>query len=137
MYPICQEKLYIDKDFPIINGFKSEPTLDKSPKDLGISRADFWAFAGLVALDEFQQKTKVYCEFDRVGSTCNQTDCYSSFDLEQFQKTFQTGRTDCKPKNSNPKCSACLRQAGPFSWILSSSRGVSSQELSRICRMLN
>ena len=30
----------------------------KSPKELGISRADLWAFAGIVALDRFLTYTR-------------------------------------------------------------------------------
>ena len=36
---------------------KDAPNLEASPKDLGMSRADLWAFAGLVALDGLQKKT--------------------------------------------------------------------------------
>ena len=41
------EKLYTEVDFPKHKMFKNFK-LEKSPKDLGISRADLWAFAGLV-----------------------------------------------------------------------------------------
>ena len=93
------EKLYIEADFPehkILNNpdFK----LDASPKDLGISRADLWAFAGLVALDEFQQKTKAYCDVDAVGKTCDQAVCYKPFEAAKFASMFSTGRSDCDPK---------------------------------------
>ena len=91
------EKLYTEVDFPKHKMFKNFK-LEKSPKDLGISRADLWAFAGLVALDEFQQKTKSFCDWDEDGHTCGFTQCYSPFDSEKFQSMFQTGRTDCDPK---------------------------------------
>ena len=91
------EKLYTEVDFPKHKMFKNFK-LEKSPKDLGISRADLWAFAGLVALDEFQQKTKSFCDWDEHGHTCGLTQCYSPFDSEKFQSMFQTGRTDCIPK---------------------------------------
>ena len=93
------EKLYIEADFPENRIFKNPNfKLEASPKDLGISRADLWAFAGLVALDEFQQKTKAYCKVDNVGLTCNQRLCYKAFDASKFQSMFSTGRSDCDPK---------------------------------------
>ena len=95
------EKLYTDVEFPR-RPFEDEAKLDASPKELGISRADLWAFAGLVALDEIQQKTKAFCELDKLKTdlnyTCGLTQCYSPFDTSKFQSMFQTGRTDCVPK---------------------------------------
>ena len=37
------------------------PNLSKSPFELGISRADLWAFAGILALDEAQRTTRSQC----------------------------------------------------------------------------
>ena len=77
--------------------------MTQSPKDLGISRADLWAFAGLLALDEIQQKTKKLCQMDEIGLTCNHTQCFSPFQVEQFESMFKTGRSDCEPKSSHEK----------------------------------
>ena len=38
------------------------PNLSKSPFELGISRADLWAFAGILALDEAQRTTRSQCD---------------------------------------------------------------------------
>ena len=52
------EKLYLEADFP---KHDKVPALKASPKDLGISRADLWAFAGIAALDKAQRYTKDVC----------------------------------------------------------------------------
>merc|ERR1719411_1982175 len=44
------EKIYKEVDYPAIEG----PKLSASPFELGMSRADLWAFAGILALDEAQ-----------------------------------------------------------------------------------
>ena len=64
------EKLYLEADYPKLP--RRFPKLSKSPRDLGISRADLWAFAGLVALDRFQTETKEVCagKVETGGSTC-------------------------------------------------------------------
>ena len=101
------EKLYTDPDFPSSKDFKdlkefpNEPKLEASPQKLGISRADLWAFAGLVALDEVQQRTKKLCLMDEHGYTCEQNQCYSPFNQAQFESMFETGRSDCVPKDAN------------------------------------
>ena len=61
-----QEQLYLDKDFP------SASDLEDSPKNLGISRADLWAFAGLVALDQVQSQTQEMCLHNSYNYTCNE-----------------------------------------------------------------
>ena len=53
--------MYTDKNFPLM--LEHEANLKDSMKNLGYSRADFWAFAGLIALDEVQRKTKEICTF--------------------------------------------------------------------------
>ena len=100
------EALYTNRDFPNlsligVNEFDNEPQLDESPQELGISRADLWAFAGLVALDEFQSRTRHLCTIDEDAYTCKQTQCFSSFDQNQFEKMFKTGRKDCEPRFPN------------------------------------
>ena len=63
------EKLFLEADYP---SHKRVPKLPQSPRDLGISRADLWAFAGLVALDRFQTETKSVCsgQVRTGGATC-------------------------------------------------------------------
>ena len=63
------EKLLLEADYP---SHKRVPKLPASPRDLGISRADLWAFAGLVALDRFQTETKNVCsgQVSTGGATC-------------------------------------------------------------------
>ena len=87
------EKLYLEKDFP-----SSAPKLNKSPKDLGISRADLWAFGALVALDELQERTRTYCANFEHQLNCGDWDmsCFSPFP-ESIKSIFKTGRTDCQP----------------------------------------
>ena len=69
---------------------------------MGISRADLWAFAGLIALDEIQQKTKAYCHISPHNYTCGQVECFKPFNGEKFSQMFQTGRIDCHSKSDDP-----------------------------------
>lgn len=98
IYFTTQEQLYLDKDFP------SASDLEDSPKNLGISRADLWAFAGLVALDQVQSQTQEMCLHNSYNYTCNDWDtpCYSPFP-NKATKLFKTGRTDCEPKYPGTK----------------------------------
>ena len=86
------ERLYTDVDFPTL---RYQKNLEKSPKDLGISRADLWAFAGLLAMDEHLQFTKSFCEHNSMLMNCgdNSTTCYTP--MHKYWKLFQTGRKDC------------------------------------------
>ena len=54
------EKIFLEADFP--KHRRAPKPLEASPKDLGISRADLWAFAGLVALDRVQSFTRDVCK---------------------------------------------------------------------------
>ena len=57
-FPIAVlEAVYTNKNYP-----QGPKPLDQSPKDLGMSRADLWAFSGLVALAFYQKNTKELCE---------------------------------------------------------------------------
>ena len=80
--PFDQEKIYTEADWPETDS-RGElgPKLDKAPRDLGFSRADLWHFAGLVALDYFQNQTKAWCNDPEQmkGLTCgdwNKRECY-------------------------------------------------------------
>ena len=81
---ICQqEKLYNEADYP-----EDAPTLEQSPKDLGISRADLWAFAGVLALDESSRRSRAYCDSFNVNLTCGDfSPCFVSFP-EKFDTLF-------------------------------------------------
>ena len=92
--------MFIDNEFP--NLPKGSQNLEASPKELGLSRADLWAFAGLIALDEIQLKTKAYCDIDEYGYTCDQVQCFRPFHGSRFRNMFQTGRVDCQPKSDDP-----------------------------------
>ncbi len=72
--------------------------LRASPKDLGMSRADLWTFAGLVALNDYLQFTKGYCFHYNYNITCGDesTPCYSP--MPDYARQFRTGRRDCLPK---------------------------------------
>ena len=93
------EKVFEDKDFPQDLGV----SLDKSPKDLGMSRADLWAFTGLVSLAFYQKHTKKICdekyEHDKLmcGEETKESPCFSPFP-NQIYNIFKTGRKDCTPR---------------------------------------
>ena len=85
------EQVYTNVNFPPMG--KDAPNLEASPKDLGMSRADLWAFAGLVALDGLQKKTMKSCEKNLYAAMCgdNSTSCFSPFP-ESSRLLFKTGR---------------------------------------------
>lgn len=84
----------MEKDFPTTEG---GPTLEASPKDLGISRADLWSFVGLVALDEVSRRSRAFCyNFDEKLTCGDFSPCFSTFP-EGFLNLFKTGRSDCIP----------------------------------------
>ena len=88
----------MEEDFPSLENGKK---LDNSPRDLGISRADLWAFAGLVALDNVQGNSYALCSENANNLTCGDTStpCYSPFPKEALN-LFKTGRVDCIPDPS-------------------------------------
>ena len=59
------EKIYMEADFPT-----QVDSLEASPKDLGISRADLWAFAGLASVDTFLTHTRDVCNNDKAMRFC-------------------------------------------------------------------
>ena len=58
-----------------------------------MSRADLWAFAGLVALDSMQAETKKLCNEKSFAAMCgdNSTSCFAPFPNES-KLMFKTGR---------------------------------------------
>ncbi len=91
------EKIYTEVNFPEMPGL---PNLPASPKDLGMSRADLWAFTGLLAINDYLSFTKTYCHHYSYNLTCGDlsTPCFSP--LPGFASMFQTGRSDCVPSAS-------------------------------------
>ena len=57
------------------------PKLSDSPKNLGMSRADLWAFTALVALDKIQVHSHDLCTKNHFNLTCNDwtTSCWAPF----------------------------------------------------------
>ena len=125
--------MFLEKDFPKANDV---PELSDSPKNLGISRADLWHFAGLIALDRAQERTHSLCSTQKQNLTCSDfSPCFSSFPLYLTRSLFKTGRTDCIPhpaalpehgfrstglenepdKNGNGKQTTCY---SPWSWLI-------------------
>ena len=51
-----KEKLYMEKDFPA-----GAPELSSSPKALGMSRADLWSLAGIVAIEYSVNENNLAC----------------------------------------------------------------------------
>ena len=52
------EKLFLEPDYP---SHKRVPKLPESPRDLGISRADLWAFAAKVAVEYATEQNNFQC----------------------------------------------------------------------------
>ena len=87
------EKLYQEINYPEMKG----PNLEASPRDLGMSRADLWSFAGLLALDEVSRRTRTFCDNFNQNLTCGDfAPCFSPFPKD-FMNLFKTGRVDCIP----------------------------------------
>ena len=91
------EILYTETKFPFSRSSKFQ--LRKSLRDSGKSRADLWAFAGLVAMESSSQMNNKLCtpqgadglcpgQFDERSPPCN-------YDLPKL--VFKTGRRDCIP----------------------------------------
>jgi len=103
------EKLYQEPDYPYHK--KHAPMLPgkKSPKDLGISRADLWAFAGIVALDRFLTYTRDVCGGKEKTSTAtcrwwerpeyDASQCFHPLPASALSM-FKTGRSDCRPSGA-------------------------------------
>ena len=78
--------------------------LAKAPKDLGMSRADLWAFSGLVSLAWYQKNSKDLCKTPETYMCEDQsTPCFTEFPEDKIFKLFKTGRTDCDPRDPNDK----------------------------------
>lgn len=68
--------------------------LPSSPKDLNISRADLWAFTGILALAQFEQNTKIKCNLFEHDLTCGDGTCYVQMPGGTAPKMFKTGKWD-------------------------------------------
>ena len=89
-------------------GRKDLEHFETSLFDRGMSRADLWAFAGIVALETGIKRNNDYCQKDITG-TCNadkKIDCSITSIDEIIASTFKTGRSDCNPTDSEVACDA-------------------------------
>ena len=88
------EKLYQEPDFPF-----NAPTFPKSLKDMGISRADLWSYATMIALNEFFKQTQAQCSNPKrsYATTCDQYPCFVE-PPDTILKMFKVGRKDCQAK---------------------------------------
>jgi len=91
------EQVYTDKDQP-----GASPSLDVSLRDSGKSRADFWAFAAMMAVEFGKDTTNIACiEGDSSERIPNFSLCLHNFGEPTCSVTmprpfkFQTGRADC------------------------------------------
>ena len=98
------EALYLDKEFPRntgLGGSRGVPDLKVSLADMGVSRADLWAFAGLVTVEHFILKNNEDCEAGEESKWCegvvngNWTGCEFDLGLTKANMKFETGRSDC------------------------------------------
>ena len=90
------EILYTDPEPPFSKSRRFK--LKKSLKDAGKSRADLWAYAGLVAMEISTYLHNNYCDPEGEGLCPGQFDERSPschYDLPTL--TFKTGRRDCTP----------------------------------------
>ena len=66
---------------------------------MGVSRADLWAFASLIALDDFLSKTETRCGKSQVIDQMCGFPCMHTKPRKDILKLFKTGRMDCKAKD--------------------------------------
>ena len=93
------EKIYKNIDWPYVN-----PSLEVSLYQSGKSRADFWQFAGLVALEEALERANRACDLDyhqrqQVTLLEGRKEC--EIKLTKPLK-FMTGRKDCITQEDQP-----------------------------------
>lgn len=90
------ERIYTTIDWP-----PKTPSLEKSLKESGISRADLWAFAANVALERAIERANYACDHDykaRQQITLLESRDKCEIKLNKPMK-FQYGRQDCIPTN--------------------------------------
>lgn len=97
------ELVYTDPAFP-----RMTPVLSKSPKELGMSRADLWAFASMMAIEFGISLNNAACnDPDFVKKTTPRHDCHprqgepDCLVKRPRQFRFSTGRRDCIPNATN------------------------------------
>ena len=95
------EKIYTTTDWPSTLFDPEAEILSASLMDNGKSRGDFWAFAGLVALEQSIDRANFACDHD--FNRRQQVTLLEGRDKCDIKLTkpikFQTGRVDCIPTN--------------------------------------
>merc|ERR1719228_836738 len=93
------EKIYITKDWPL-----EAPSLPLSLKESGKSRADLWAFAGLVALERSIERANWACDYDfNARQQITLLEGREKCDIKLTKPIkFQYGRKDCVTTNALP-----------------------------------
>ena len=95
------EEVYTNPNFP-----SKAPALDKSMKEKGMSRADLWAFASLIALKIGVNNNNKACQgklsgmkgqVERVTGHMRDDDPNCQIDWKAKMPVFKTGRKDCTP----------------------------------------
>jgi len=94
------EAIYDDAQYPA-----GAAVLEHAPKELGISRADLWAYAAIVAVEVALEKNNEACrkptnDPDDCAQDWGQPDCAVTAPRALI---FSTGRKDCLPNDSLPR----------------------------------
>eukprot|EP00931_Biecheleriopsis_adriatica_P112518 TRINITY_DN8716_c0_g1_i1.p1 TRINITY_DN8716_c0_g1~~TRINITY_DN8716_c0_g1_i1.p1 ORF type:complete len:698 (+),score=89.13 TRINITY_DN8716_c0_g1_i1:64-2157(+) len=99
------EQIYINKAFPF-----EAPRLELAPIDMGISRADLWAFASMVAIEIGLELNDQACKNGAAGPPfTNFHNCHPRFGASDCLAPaprpfkFTTGRSDCIPDKNDPR----------------------------------
>ena len=97
------ERIYTESNFP-----HGAPALSSSPKDLGWSRADLWAFSSMIAVEHGVMVNNLKCEeidltegrgASMAGCSHHQGDPGCKVNIQRpFH--FHTGRSDCTEHNA-------------------------------------
>jgi len=98
------EEIYTNPDFP-----QGSPQLETSLQNCGKSRADLWAFAGIVAVERAIELTNLACadpsnkkikRRKQCVRNAGDPSCFIDYDTRPL--TFMTGRRDCVKHKEKP-----------------------------------
>ena len=95
------EAIYTNAAFP-----SKAQALQLAPRDMGISRADLWAFAGLVAVEYTIEENNLACAKPVMDGSSLHGQCHPRLGESDCEVAaprpfnFETGRVDCTPEGT-------------------------------------
>lgn len=102
---VFQEKLYLEAGFP-----EAATVLESSPKDLGMSRADLWSFAGLVAFDKVRKHPENF------ALQCNSTS-FAMIRTRHVLQSFLSKQSNCSKMDGRSAYRAQKPRLSRDTWL--------------------